>query len=235
MIDCIIIEDELPAAKILEMHIAQLSMLSLKGVFRSAQAAKNFMEHHPVSLLFLDIHLPQQSGLDFARTLPANIGVIFTTAYAHHATEGFELDAMDYLLKPISFDRFAKAVARYLKYKHQNASIRPEDTLLNRPFVFVRCERQTVKVFLDEICYLEAQGNYVLIVTSQTTHKTYLSISEMEEKLPPRLFLRIHRSFLISLAKLEGFNSAQVVVQKKELPIGRHYSEAVSRILNQQS
>jgi DNA-binding LytR/AlgR family response regulator len=230
-INCIIIEDELPASILLEMHIAKFDFLVLKGKFMSATSASNFLKNNSIDLIFLDINLPEKSGIEFAKTLPSEINIIFTTAYTEHAIDGFNLEAIDYIAKPISLERFSKAINKVLKIQKQNlttASI-PET---EKPFVFVKCERRMLKFYLDDILYFESQGNYLLIYTKLgNNYKAYLSISEMNEKLPEELFCRVHRSFLVAIDKITAFNRTTVTVENKQLPIGRVYLTTVTHLL----
>jgi len=231
-INCIIIEDELPASILLEMHIAKLDFLNLKGKFMSVNSAQNILKTQKIDLIFLDINLPGKSGIEFAALLPRDIGIIFATANPEYAIEGFEMEAVDYLLKPISFERFSKAVGKYCKIQKSNQVIlHSEKQESERPFIFIKCERKMLKLFLDEIDYLESQGNYLLIFTETGCYKTYQSITEMEEKLPEGLFCRIHRSFLIAIKKVAILSSSSVTIQNKQLPIGRFYSKSTTRLL----
>jgi DNA-binding LytR/AlgR family response regulator len=224
-ISCIIIEDELPASILLEMHISKFDFLDLKGKFISTNSALNILKTQKIDLLFLDINLPGKSGIEFAKSLPKDIGIIFTTANPEYAVEGFELEAVDYLLKPISLDRFSKAVQKYSKILKINQTIELQDLAeTERHFLFVKYERRMLKLYLDDILYFESQGNYLLIHTETDCFKTHQSITEMIEKLPDGLFCRIHRSFLITLKKVTQFNSRTVTIKNKVLPIGRLYS-----------
>ncbi|MFV8326176.1 LytR/AlgR family response regulator transcription factor [Flavobacterium sp. ZS1P14] len=231
-INCIIIEDELPASILLEMHIAKFDFLELKGKFMSTNNALNILKTQKIALLFLDINLPGKSGIEFAKSLPKDIGIIFTTANPHYAVDGFELEAIDYLLKPISLERFSKAIHKYCKIQKTYQEFEQlGQAQTERSFIFVKCERKTLKLFLDEIHYFESQGNYLLIHTETDCFKTYQSIGEMIEKLPEGLFCRIHRSFLITLKKVSQFNSRTVTIQNKELPIGRLYASKTNALL----
>ncbi|GGF05284.1 LytR/AlgR family response regulator transcription factor [Flavobacterium limi] len=233
VINCIIIEDELPASILLELHIAKFDFLDLKGKFNSVSAAQNILKAQKMDLIFLDINLPGKSGIDFARNIHPETAIIFTTAYTKYAVEGFELEAVDYILKPISYERFAKAINKYSKMRELNEIVLlTKKTEAENPFIFVKCERKMVKLFLDEIDYFESQGNYLMIYTETNSYKTYQSISEMQEKLPEGLFCRIHRSFLVSINKIICFSTNTVQLKEKQLPIGRLYSSAVSQLLN---
>lgn len=232
-INCIIIEDELPASILLELHIAKFDFLDLKGKFSSVSAAQSILKTQKIDLIFLDINLPGKSGIEFARSINPETAVIFTTAYTEYAVEGFELEAVDYILKPISYERFAKAINKFNKTQEMNEIVLlAKKTEAENPFVFVKCERKMVKLFLDEIDYFESQGNYLMIYTETNSYKTHQSISEMEEKLPDGLFCRIHRSFLVSINKIKCFSTNTVQLKEKQLPIGRLYSSAVSQLLN---
>lgn len=224
-INCIIIEDEKPASDILELYISNVEFLHLKGIFSSATQALNFLNTESVDLIFLDINLPGISGINFIRSLTPAPSVIFTTAYAEYAVESFEVEAVDYLLKPIPFERFIKAVNRFLKLKKfEDGIIKIDNRVKDKPFVFIKCDKKMVKIFLDEILYFEAQKNYLLIYAENCIYRTYHSISEMEEKIPEQMFIRIHRSFVVALKKIEGYTANYVEIKKHKIPIGRHYS-----------
>lgn len=229
-INCIIIEDELHASILLEMHIAKFDFLTLKGKFMSASSASGILKTQKIDLIFLDINLPEKSGIEFAKTLPPDIAVIFTTAYIEHAIDGFDLDAIDYIAKPISFERFSKAVSKFLKVQKQTLAV-DDIQETEKPFIFVKCERRMFKFYLDDILYFESQGNYLLLYTQTDSFKTYQSISEMNEKLPEGLFFRIHRSFLVAINKITAFNRNSVTIQNKELPIGRLYLSSATQLL----
>lgn len=231
-INCIIIEDELPATIVLEIHISKLPILNLVGKFSSTTMAMPVIHNQKIDLIFLDINLPGISGIDFANSLIPSPGIIFTTAYPEYAIEGFNLAAIDYLLKPISLERFTTAVNRYLNFnKHSKLFDDAPGVIHEKQFVFIKCERRMVKIFVDEILYLEAQRNYLLIYTEKEVYKAYQSISDMIEKLPEGMFIRTHRSFVISITNVEGYTCSHVLIKKKEIPIGRLYSKEAVGIL----
>lgn len=231
-INCIIIEDEKPASDILELYISNVEILHLKGIFSSATQALNFLNTEKVDLIFLDVNLPGISGINFIKSLNPAPAVIFTTAYAEYAVESFELEAIDYLLKPIPFERFIKGVNRFLKLKKfETGIINIDKTSNDKSFVFIKCDKKMVKIFLDEILYFEAQKNYLLIYTESCVYRTYHSISEMEEKIPEQMFIRIHRSFVVALKKIEGYTANYVEIRKNKIPIGRYYSLVTSDAL----
>ncbi|AFD05279.1 LytR/AlgR family response regulator transcription factor [Solitalea canadensis] len=232
-ISCIIIEDELPASRLLEMHIAKFPFLVLKGSYVSPLNAMSVLRTEKIDLVFLDINLPGKTGIEFAKTLPSDVAVIFTTAYTEYAVDGFELEAIDYLLKPVSLARFSKAINKFNKIRQLMPIAEPTElSITEKPFVFVKCERKLMKLFLDDILYFESQGNCLLIYTTgKGCFKTYQTITEMEEKLPENVFCRIHRSFLVSVPKVTAFNSHTITIEGKQLSIGRFYSGEVNKLL----
>lgn len=231
-ISCIIIEDEKAAAEILELYISKIDFLHLRGVFSGAIQALSFLNAESADLIFTDIELPGISGINFIKTLSNQPGVILVTAYPEYAIEGFEVEAIDFLVKPVSFERFVKAVNRFLKIKKRGEEpIRQEIRTPERAFVFIKCDKKMVKLYFDEILYFEAQKNYLLIYTENETLRTYYSISEMEEKLPEQLFIRIHRSFIVSVDKVKGYTGNYLDIGHKQIPIGRSYNVATLNFL----
>ncbi|MGB3063892.1 LytR/AlgR family response regulator transcription factor [Sphingobacterium thalpophilum] len=231
-IKCAIVEDELPASDLLELHISKFDFLDLKGKYTHVGGLQELLATEQIDLLFLDINLPGKSGIEFAKSLPKETAIIFTTAYPNYAVEGFELDAIDYILKPISLERFTKAVNKYSKTKQINTTVHaPVNDVEDRAFIFVKCERKMMKFFLDEIDYLESQGNYVIIYTLNGPYKIYQSITDMQDRLPEGTFLRIHRSFLVAINKITSFGNKHIHIRDKQLPIGRFYHNEVADFL----
>ena len=235
-ITCLIVDDEPPALDVIEKYIASVHNLELAGTCADAVEALNFLRQQTVDLLFLDIQMPNLLGTDLIRTLKNPPKVIFTTAYRKFAVEGFELDAVDYLLKPISFERFLKAVNKVMEtslkaaennddyYDHQNSS---QNVSIN-----LRADRKNVKVLLDEILYIESLKDYIKVVTAIRNIVTKQSISSIEELLPKNNFVRIHRSFIVAINKIESFTSDTIEIAKHELPISRMYQHEVEKLLN---
>ena len=226
-IRCLAVDDEPPALDVLQKHIAAVHTLELMGLCNNAVEALELMKDHSVDLMFLDIQMPQILGTDFIAALKNPPKVIFTTAYRKFAVEGFELNAVDYLLKPISFERFLKAVSKVMDITPAVYQQAPENT--TDQYLYFRSDRKMVKIMLDEILYIESLKDYVKIVTLSKTVITKHSISSLEEMLPKAGFIRIHRSFIVALNKIESYNHEVVVVAKKELPISRMYKLEVSR------
>jgi Response regulator of the LytR/AlgR family len=235
-IRCLVIDDELPAREVLQKHIAGLKVLELSGSCNNAIEALAFLQSNTVDLLFLDIQMPHILGTNFIRALKNPPKVIFTTAHRKYALEGFELDAVDYLLKPISFDRFLKALNKVLQLNLESNGAAP-DTSENhsepaQPFVYFRSDRKTMKVFFNDILYIEAMRDYIRIFTHSKTIVTKHLLTTLEEMLPSDSFLRIHRSYIVSISKINSYNTDTIEVGNKELPIGRLFKHNVSKLLN---
>jgi len=240
-IHCLIIDDEPPAREILKQHIASVEALELAGTCSNAVEAVSFLKEHPVDLLLLDIQMPQLLGTNFIRTLKNPPKVIFTTAYRKYAVEGFELDAVDYLLKPISFERFLKAVNKVLQLNISAAQAEPTSATKEKQngesnsFLYFRAERKMVKVFFRDILYVEGLKDYIRIVTDNKTIVTKYVLSTLEEMLPANEFLRIHKSYIVAIYKIDSYNADTIHIAKHELPIGRLYKFDVNRVLNASS
>lgn len=231
--NCIIIEDEQPAAELLELYVSNIDFLQLRGKFTNATQALNLINTDKIDLLFLDINLPRISGIDFIKSLSPAPSTIFTTAYSEYAVESFNIEAIDYLLKPIPFERFVKAVNRFLRLKNaKNEGIADvANNTSEKPFIFIKCEKKMVKLILDEILYFEAQKNYLLIHTENEVYRAHHSISEMEDKMPEDAFMRIHRSFIVSLDKIKSYTSNYVEINKNNIPIGRLFLQSTTGVL----
>jgi len=236
-IKCLVIDDELPARNVLQKHITDVEALELAGTCTNAVEALSFLQSNTVDLLFLDIQMPYILGTNFIRTLKNPPKVIFTTAYRKYAIEGFELDAVDYLLKPISFDRFLKSVNKILQVNLQsNATSPPENhTEPAQPFLYLRVDRKMVKVLFNDILYIEGLRDYVRIFTTSKSIVTKHLLATLEEMLPSDAFLRIHRSYIISISKIDSYNTDTIEIGKKEIPIGRLFKHDVSKLLNASS
>lgn len=233
--NCLIVDDEPPARAVLKRYVEQLPMLKLSGECCNAFEVISFLQTGNVDLIFLDIHMPQLTGLELLRTLTKPPKVIFTTAYEVYALQSYELDAVDYLLKPIKFERFVKAVNKAIPYKEMSSS--PQTILATGPvaiadaFLYFRADRKMVKVMLKDIVYVESLKDYVKIVTINELVVTKYSMSAMEAMLPADLFMRIHRSFMVSKEKIRSFSSSSIQLPEAELPIGKLYQREVLKML----
>jgi two-component system, LytTR family, response regulator len=224
-LSCLLIEDEPLAVSILTDYIAQVPFLVLDGTFRDALLATDYLRTHTVDLLFLDIHLPKLKGIAFLKTLQNPPAVILTTAYHQYAVEGFDLNVTDYLLKPISFERFLVAVNKVPKPAPTLPDGLPNAT--PKDYLFVTVQKKKVKLHLADIAYIESQREYVKIVTTSATYLTKLSTHEMEALLPPDRFRRIHRSFIVAVGQISAFTAEVVEVGGVVIPIGRGYRNAL--------
>lgn len=236
-ISCLIVDDEPLAIKVLENHISKIDFLEICGICRSALEALKFLQSTPVDLIFLDIQMPNLTGLDFVKTLSHPPKVIFTTAYRDYAVESYELNALDYLVKPVSFERFFKAIHKVLELMPTDKKITPErtDTIPSESFIYLKSDKKVFKVILKNILYIESLTDYIIVhTTDQGKISSYQNISHLEEILPKDKFLRIHRSFLISLDHLVSFSASCVFIADVELPIGRTHKEEVLQRLNLQ-
>ena len=227
---CFIIDDEPLAIEVLEAHIAHLQDLEVVGTFGNAINAFQALQKQPVDLIFLDIQMPKLTGIDFLKSIKNPPKVIITTAYREYAMEVFELDVVEYLLKPISLDRFLKAVA---KVKSEKQSVRdlPGNEKIQGSFLFVHSDKKMIRIAIDEIQYVESQKDSVNIVTESNTLQVRRKISDLEEELSSKSFIRIHRAFLVPLNKIQSWSASQVEISGKNLPVGRAYKDEVSKRL----
>jgi DNA-binding LytR/AlgR family response regulator len=226
-IRCLLVDDEPIAHDVLESYIRKIEVLELVGKCRSAVEAFSVLQQGGVDLLFLDIEMPQLSGLELLRVLPHPPKVIITTAYREYALEGYEWDVLDYLIKPVPFERFMKAVGKVLKNHMPATAFVAEKPAEEEPFLFVKEERKLVKVLLRDIAYVESLRDYVRIHTSSRKIQTRQTIAYYEELLPKEQFLRIHRSFIVSVAHIDAISDHRIEVLQQELPIGGNYRQLV--------
>jgi two-component system LytT family response regulator len=218
-IKCIIIEDEPLAVKVLSDYVSQVPFLQLQKTFKDAILATEYLRDNTTDLIFLDIHLPKLKGMAFLKTLPDPPAVIVTTAYHQYAVEGFELNVTDYLLKPIEFERFLSAVNKVRKGQKEKQEA--------KDFIFVNVQNKKVKILFSDIVYIESQREYVKIVTTKKAHLTKMSTHTIESLLPPDHFKRIHRSFIISMDKIESYTAETVEVNGVSIPVGRGYRSVI--------
>jgi DNA-binding LytR/AlgR family response regulator len=230
-IKCIIVDDEPLAIEIMESYVQKVEQLQLKGSFRNAVSAFSFLQSNPVDLIFLDIQMPKLTGIDFLKTLKNPPKVIFTTAYRDYALDGFELEVVDYLLKPIPFDRFLKAVSRVMPQPANTSAVSIAAETGEQP-IFFRVDKKMVKVNVNDILYIESVKDYVKVKTQSKEITTQQKISYLEESLPKNLFLRIHRSFIVAINKIESYSATEIDIGNTQLPIGRNYKNDVLKVLS---
>jgi DNA-binding LytR/AlgR family response regulator len=223
----IIVDDEPMARDVIRRYIEKIPTLKLVGEFGNAIDAMVFLQEHMVDMIFLDIKMPQLSGTEFVRSLRNVPKIIFTTAHKEFAYEGFELDVIDYLLKPIRFDRFLRAVNKAFPQRQQeietHGKILNEESRTPTSFIYLRVDRKMIRVLLSDILYIESDKDYVKVFTEKGFIITRQTISSVEVMLPESQFIRIHRSYIISLTKLKSFTAETVEIGNKEIPIGKIY------------
>lgn len=227
-IKCIIIEDEPLAVKVLSDYISQVPFLQLEGTFKDAILATEWLRKNEVQLMFLDIHLPKLKGMAFLKTLTKKPTVIITTAYHQYAIEGFDLGVTDYLLKPIEFERFLIAVN---KVRVNSDKCQPMiEASEAKDYLFLTVQKKKVKILFSEILYIESQREYIKVVTEKNEFISRMSTHEIEELLPSPTFKRIHRSFIISINKLESYTAESVEINGVNIPIGRGYRYVIENL-----
>ena len=223
-IKCIIIEDEPLATKVLSDYVSEVPFLELQKTFKDAILATDWLRDHETDLIFLDIHLPKLKGMAFLKTLTRPPAVIITTAYNQYAVEGFNLSVTDYLLKPFDFERFLIAVTKVKtaqKEKQEPGENQAKDC------IFLNVQKKKMKILFSDIVYIESQREYIRIVTTKKEYLSKMSTHEVEDLLPANLFKRIHRSFIISISKIESYTAEMVEVNGVAIPIGRDYRDFV--------
>ncbi|TXJ27017.1 MAG: response regulator transcription factor [Chitinophagaceae bacterium] len=231
-IRCLVVDDEPPAREILRRYIEQVPGLLLTAECGNALQAFALLQQQPVDLIFLDIRMPQLNGNDFLKTLKHPPKVIFTTAFAEYALEGYELDIVDYMLKPVQFDRFLKAVNKAYQLTQVKIEQPIPEEKKNESFVYFRAERKMIKVMLRDILFIESMKDYIKVITTSGTIITKQSISSVEAMLPEREFIRVHRSYIASIAHIKSFTSEIIEIEKKEIPIGKLFRNEVMKMLS---
>ncbi len=233
-IRCIIVDDELMAREILENHLSRIEAVDIVASCKNSMEAFTAINTKSVDLVFLDINMPEISGLSFAQSINSQIKIIFTTAYREYAVDGFDLQAVDYLLKPISFERLLQAIQ---KYRNENVNVLspiPIEIIQEQhDYFFVRTERKMAKINFSDILYIESLSDYIKIHLSEKSIVTRETITHVEAQLPQHNFIRTHRSFIVSKQKIESYTNEFVEIGSKQIPISRSYKNKVlSRLIN---
>lgn len=230
---CLVIDDEPLARELIESYVVRMENFTMVKSCTNALEAFPILQQKQIDLIFLDIHMPQLTGIDLIKSLKDKPKVILTTAYREYAAEAFDLDVIDYLIKPITFDRFLRAVGKI----YQSGLPTVDENSVARSFydayIFLREDREMIKVFLRDIWYIESLRDYVKVKTSSRQIITYQKISVLEQKLPEKEFVRIHRSFIVAVGKVSSFTANTVRAGEIEIPLGRNYKQQALRILNQ--
>ena len=231
MINCIVIDDEPLARKGLKEYIADVDFLQLTGEYDNALKAAESLSKGEVQLLFLDIQMPKITGLDFFKSLTNAPPVIFTTAYPQFALEGFEVNALDYLVKPISFERFLKAALKakeYYEVREKNAT----EATQSQDYFFIKADNKLVKILYDDILFAEALQNYVCIQTKDKKYITYLTFKSVEDYLPADKFVKVHKSYIVAAQKVDSIEGNNIKIGQHHIPISRNLKdEAMERLL----
>jgi DNA-binding LytR/AlgR family response regulator len=226
MIRCIAIDDEPLALQIIEEYCSKISFLQLLHTFSNTDEAQKFLKENTVDALFLDIQMPDITGIEFYKNLPNKPLVVFTTAYKDFAVEGFNSDAVDYLLKPFEYDRFLKAA---YKLKEYTEFLSAQEVQLNS--IFIKVNYEIMKINLKEVDLIEALDDYIKIYTKPTPVLTLMTLKGILEKLPAKDFIRVHRSYIVPIAKIDKFSKSKIWIGEKEIPIGSSYGSVYDQLL----
>jgi DNA-binding LytR/AlgR family response regulator len=234
MLTCLIVDDEPLAVKLLKDHIERIPFLNLAGAYTNPHEALTSLNQHPVDVIFLDIQMPQLSGIQFMQVLCNRAMVIITSAYHEYAIEGFEHNVIDYLLKPISFERFYRGVEKVYRLKAPKGSTKAppgQQHPVTGGYIFVKVETKMLRVELDDICYIMGLKNYVSIFTKTQRIVTLQKMKQLEDVLPSNRFVRVHKSYIVALDKIVSVEKQQILVKDKAIPIGNLYAEHFFRLL----
>lgn len=231
-IRCIIIDDESLAINVIENHLKNFDYIEVVAIFNNPLKAFNILEHEKIDVIFLDINMPQMTGFTFIENLNHKPLIVFTTAYREYAVKSFELSILDYLVKPIPFNRFLKTMNKIYQQLYINSSV-GESNLHQEPHIFLKVNKKLLKINLNDILFIESLKDYIKIITKIGDHVVHKSLTAITEELPQSNFLRIHRSFTISINKIVAIEGNTVEIANKRIPIGRNYiKQTRERILN---
>ena len=238
MMRCLIIDDEPLARQLLESYIAKIDELKLIRSCGNALEAFSVLQEKQIDLIFLDIEMPQVTGIELLRSLRDRPRIILTTAYREYAFEAYDLDVVDYMLKPVTFERFLRGIGKIKQLKQYDSPGEvtiPVNSSFDDAYLYLKENREMVKVFLKDILYIESLRDYVRVKTLHREVITYQKISYLEQKLPQNKFLRIHRSFMVAVDKVISFSPSSVRINTTEIPIGRNYKNPALKVLTQHS
>ena len=228
MIKCIIVEDETLAQNVIQAHLQKTPGFELVGICNNALEAKEILIKQEVDLIFLDIQLPGMTGLNFLRTIQDSPFVILTTAYAEYAIESYEFKVIDYLLKPISFERFSKAINKVVEGKLISQKTKTENALTDH--IYIKSSGKYFKINFSDIIYIEGMKDYLKICTADARLVTHQTMNDMEKLLPPDQFIRVHKSYIVSLARIKSIYGNNIETTKLTIPIGVNYKEKVMQL-----
>ena len=225
MLRCLIVDDEPPARELIASYISRLDDLVLVDQCENALRAFNVLQKNHIDLMFLDIQMPKMTGLELIKSLQNPPKVVLTTAYKEYASEGFDLDVLDYLVKPISFERFMRSIAKFHQFTPQVATETGQKETFENAYFFVKVNKEQVKIYYKDLLYIESLKDYLRVVSRDSSCITYNRLTYMEEVLPESHFVRIHKSFIISLGQLDSYGSDSVRIVEREIPVGRVYKQ----------
>jgi DNA-binding LytR/AlgR family response regulator len=228
---CLVVDDEEMATRVIVSHLEHLDNFEVSGIYHSPVNAYLALEKEKIDVLFLDIQMPKMTGLSMLKMLQQKPLTILTTAHRDYALEGFELDVVDYLVKPIGLDRFLKSMMKVNKWLNaeKEMHLKPQH---NENYVMVKSDRRQIKLFFDDILYVEAIKNHIRIFTKDRSLISLIGISEFLDKLPQNQFIKIHRSYLINIRQISSFDKHEVIIKSKTLPVGRSFKDATRSFLN---
>jgi len=233
-IKCIIIDDEKLAAEVIQTHLQEFSNMELVGVFLNPMEALNTIEKDKIDVVFLDINMPKMSGLDFIKNIESSTNFIITTAYREFAVESYDLDVLDYLVKPIPFTRFLKSINKVSQKIYSDKNIELNTNQSDKSFIFLKVDKKLMRVKFEDIFHIESLKDYIKVFTRTGDFLVHKSLTGITEELPKNQFLRIHRSFTVALDKIDAVEGNSVLITNKRIPIGRKYmNHAKSVILNE--
>lgn len=229
-VKCLLIDDEAPAIDLLQKHISAFSDLEVVGTCHSAIQGAELLKKNQVDLIFLDIQMPVLTGLDFLKTSTKLPKVILTTAHRNYALESYDYNVVDYLLKPISFDRFFKAIEKYYQQTPSLQNNIPENTSSHNAFLHVNINKKMHKISLEDILYIQSLKDYIRIHTSKKRFVVKGNIGAIETQLPKTLFIRVHRSYIVAINKITAYTTMDIEIDTIEIPIGQTYREKVKKL-----
>ncbi len=229
-INCVIIDDEPLAINVIKNHLQEFQNISIVDTFNNPLDALDTLENNEVDVLFLDINMPKMNGLDFLKNIPVKPYVIITTAYREFAADSYDLDVLDYLVKPIPFPRFLKSINKLTQRIHNNENVK-SSTLKDESYIFLKVDKKLVKVKYDDILFIESLKDYIKVCTTAGNYIVHKSLTSITEELPENNFLRIHRSYTIAIDKVKSIEGNSIEINGKRLPIGRKYINNTKQII----
>lgn len=230
-IKCIIIDDEPLAIKVVENHLKEFQNIEIIKTFNNPIEALSLLEKEEIDVLFLDINMPKMNGLDFAKTLSLKTNVVITTAYREYAVESYDLNVLDYLVKPIPFNRFLKTINKITQQVYQHKGSQKEEDTNNESFIFLKVDKKLVKIKFKDIFYIESLKDYIKVFTTTENYLVHKSLTSITEELPESNFIRIHRSYTIAIDKVKSIEGNLVEIANARIPIGRKYVNHAKRII----